>query len=180
MRLVDALEILKRPAAGDAPELKLFLACGFMPLHLQSFLAAGAANSESGTPCRDSLRPLRGFEREYRAARSIGYRCSGSGDRVGRSRSAPWDSPARRLGPRGCRYRGIRATGGCASATGFNKGFSLAGRRRDAHSPFASDVLLPPCPCRRLRVGIAPHSGIARSVALRAARHSGLKCAAPG
>jgi FkbH-like protein len=40
MKLIDALEILKRPVPNEAPELKVYLACGFMPLHLQTFLAA--------------------------------------------------------------------------------------------------------------------------------------------
>lgn len=40
MRLLDALEVLKRPVSDDAPETKVHLACGFTPLHLQTFLAA--------------------------------------------------------------------------------------------------------------------------------------------
>jgi FkbH-like protein len=40
MKLIEALEILKRPVAGSAAERKVFLACGFTPLHLQTFLAA--------------------------------------------------------------------------------------------------------------------------------------------
>ena len=40
MKLIEALEILKRPPAEAAPELKVFLACGFTPLHLQTFLTA--------------------------------------------------------------------------------------------------------------------------------------------
>jgi FkbH-like protein len=40
MKLIDALEVLRRPVAHTAPESKVFLACGFTPLHLQSFLAA--------------------------------------------------------------------------------------------------------------------------------------------
>jgi FkbH-like protein len=39
MKLIEALELLKRPAA-DAPRLEVFLACGFTPLHVQTFLAA--------------------------------------------------------------------------------------------------------------------------------------------
>ena len=40
MKLIDALEVLKQPIADDAPLLKVYLACGFTPLHLQTFLAA--------------------------------------------------------------------------------------------------------------------------------------------
>jgi FkbH-like protein len=40
MKLIDALEVLKRPISDRASELTMFLACGFTPLHLQTFLAA--------------------------------------------------------------------------------------------------------------------------------------------
>jgi FkbH-like protein len=40
VKLIDALEVLKRSVADDAPETKVYLACGFTPLHLQTFLAA--------------------------------------------------------------------------------------------------------------------------------------------
>jgi FkbH-like protein len=40
MNLIDALERLKRPIAENARPLKVFLACGFTPLHLETFLAA--------------------------------------------------------------------------------------------------------------------------------------------
>jgi hypothetical protein len=40
VKLIDALEVLKRSIADDAPETKVYLACGFTPLHLESFLAA--------------------------------------------------------------------------------------------------------------------------------------------
>jgi FkbH-like protein len=40
MKLIDALEVLRRPVAHTAPESNVFLACGFTPLHLQTFLAA--------------------------------------------------------------------------------------------------------------------------------------------
>ena len=39
MKLIEALEILRRPVA-EAPSLRIFLACGFTPLHLQTFLGA--------------------------------------------------------------------------------------------------------------------------------------------
>jgi FkbH-like protein len=40
MKLIEALEILKRPVADNVPGFKAFLACGFTPLHLQTFLGA--------------------------------------------------------------------------------------------------------------------------------------------
>jgi FkbH-like protein len=40
MKLVDALEILQRPAADNASRFSVSLACGFEPLHLRTFLAA--------------------------------------------------------------------------------------------------------------------------------------------
>ena len=40
MTLIDALEVLKRPVPDAAPDSRVFLACGFTPLHLQTFLAA--------------------------------------------------------------------------------------------------------------------------------------------
>src|ERR1700676_4729030 len=40
VKLIEALEVLQRPVKDNAPQLKIFLAVGFMPLHLQTFLAA--------------------------------------------------------------------------------------------------------------------------------------------
>jgi FkbH-like protein len=40
MKLIDALKLIKEPVAEDAPQFKTFLACGFTPLHLQTFLTA--------------------------------------------------------------------------------------------------------------------------------------------
>src|SRR5271169_1046789 len=40
MNLIDALERLKVPVAENARPLRVFLACGFTPLHLETFLAA--------------------------------------------------------------------------------------------------------------------------------------------
>ena len=42
MNLLDALELLKQPISEPAPvsDRELFLACGFTPLHLKTFLAA--------------------------------------------------------------------------------------------------------------------------------------------
>lgn len=40
MNLIDALEILKQPTPSTGGALRVFLACGFTPLHLQTFLAA--------------------------------------------------------------------------------------------------------------------------------------------
>jgi FkbH-like protein len=40
MNLLHALELLKQPVAEPASDRELFLACGFTPLHLKTFLAA--------------------------------------------------------------------------------------------------------------------------------------------
>ena len=40
MNLVEALEILKQGVPEDQHPLRVFLACGFTPLHLQTFLTA--------------------------------------------------------------------------------------------------------------------------------------------
>jgi FkbH-like protein len=40
MNLIEALEMVKKPAGENSPSLRIFLACGFTPLHLQTFLAA--------------------------------------------------------------------------------------------------------------------------------------------
>jgi FkbH-like protein len=40
VNLIEALEILKRPLPDDARPVSVLLACGFTPLHLQTFLAA--------------------------------------------------------------------------------------------------------------------------------------------
>lgn len=40
MKLIEALAVNKRPLPEDAPILRVFLACGFTPLHLQTFLIA--------------------------------------------------------------------------------------------------------------------------------------------
>ena len=44
MRLIEALESLKRPTPAEAPVFRVFLATGFTPLHLQTFLAAHLRN----------------------------------------------------------------------------------------------------------------------------------------
>src|SRR5271168_4243297 len=44
MNLIDALERLKEPIAQTARPLRVFLACGFTPLHLETFLAAHLRN----------------------------------------------------------------------------------------------------------------------------------------
>ena len=44
MNLIEALEMVKKPAGEDNPSLRVFLACGFTPLHLQTFLAAHLRN----------------------------------------------------------------------------------------------------------------------------------------
>jgi FkbH-like protein len=40
LNLLEALELSRKPVADDARPLHLFLACGFTPLHLQTFLGA--------------------------------------------------------------------------------------------------------------------------------------------
>ncbi len=40
MKLLEAFEILRRPFVPEAPVVRVGLACGFTPLHLQTFLAA--------------------------------------------------------------------------------------------------------------------------------------------
>jgi FkbH-like protein len=40
MKLIEALEILRQPVADASPEFRAFLACGFEPLHLRTFIAA--------------------------------------------------------------------------------------------------------------------------------------------
>jgi hypothetical protein len=40
MKLLEALEILKKPAEDDIPTQEVPLVCGFTPLHLATFLAA--------------------------------------------------------------------------------------------------------------------------------------------
>ena len=44
MKLIDALAVARRPAAENASILKVFLACGFTPLHLETFLAAALSD----------------------------------------------------------------------------------------------------------------------------------------
>jgi FkbH-like protein len=40
VKLIDALAVNRRPLPENAPLLRVFLACGFTPLHLQTFLTA--------------------------------------------------------------------------------------------------------------------------------------------
>lgn len=40
MKLIEALKIVQKPLPVDAEPLKIFLACGYTPLHLQTFLTA--------------------------------------------------------------------------------------------------------------------------------------------
>lgn len=47
MNLIEALEMVKKPAGEDSTSLRTFLACGFTPLHLQTFLAAHLRNLRS-------------------------------------------------------------------------------------------------------------------------------------
>jgi FkbH-like protein len=48
MKLIDALKIAQRPADDGAPCLRVLLACGFTPLHLQTFLAAHLRSQRPG------------------------------------------------------------------------------------------------------------------------------------
>jgi FkbH-like protein len=47
MNLIEALETAKAPAGENSPSLRIFLACGFTPLHLETFLAAHLRNLRS-------------------------------------------------------------------------------------------------------------------------------------
>lgn len=40
MKLIEALELIRHPAADTVPEVRISLICGFTPLHLATFLAA--------------------------------------------------------------------------------------------------------------------------------------------
>ena len=40
MKLIEALELLRKPSPDAGPTVSAYLACGFTPLHLQTFLAA--------------------------------------------------------------------------------------------------------------------------------------------
>lgn len=40
MNLIEALEVLKQPVPAGSPPIRVGLACGFTPLHLQTYLAA--------------------------------------------------------------------------------------------------------------------------------------------
>jgi FkbH-like protein len=40
VKLIEALELIRHPAADTAPEVRISLICGFTPLHLATFLAA--------------------------------------------------------------------------------------------------------------------------------------------
>lgn len=44
MNLFEALEILNMPAVKDSPPLRVYLGCGFTPLHLETFLGAHLRN----------------------------------------------------------------------------------------------------------------------------------------
>ena len=40
MKLIEALKIVQSPLPDSPRQLRILLACGFTPLHLQTFLAA--------------------------------------------------------------------------------------------------------------------------------------------
>lgn len=48
MKLIDALRMAQSPVGEELPELRIFLACGFTPLHLHTFLAAHLRNRLPG------------------------------------------------------------------------------------------------------------------------------------
>lgn len=54
MKLIEALKTLQSPVPGDARGLRVFLACGFTPLHLQTYLAAHLRNRMPG--CAPEIR----------------------------------------------------------------------------------------------------------------------------
>jgi FkbH-like protein len=50
LKLIEALGILKEPASPDRKPLRAFLACGMMPVHLETFLAAHLRRLAPGHP----------------------------------------------------------------------------------------------------------------------------------
>jgi FkbH-like protein len=50
LKLIEALEIIRRPPLPDAPRERVFLACGFTPLHLRTFLTARLRESQPRSP----------------------------------------------------------------------------------------------------------------------------------
>jgi FkbH-like protein len=52
MRLIEALETIRRPAGDDSLQRKMLLAVGFTPIHLQTFLAA---HLRTGVPSIDAI-----------------------------------------------------------------------------------------------------------------------------
>lgn len=50
MELLEALETLNHPTSAGAPGLRLFLGCGFTPLHLKTFTAAHLRADQAGRP----------------------------------------------------------------------------------------------------------------------------------
>ncbi len=48
MKLIEALEIARRPAPESAAKVRVFLACGFTPLHLQTFITGQLGAREEG------------------------------------------------------------------------------------------------------------------------------------
>jgi len=50
MKLAEALKIVKTPGPQDVPPLRVYLACGFQPAHLELFFAAHLRNRFPGRP----------------------------------------------------------------------------------------------------------------------------------
>lgn len=52
LRLAEALTLIARPAAGDAAPRVIYVACGFTPLHLATFLNAYLTRARPGRPVK--------------------------------------------------------------------------------------------------------------------------------
>ena len=50
MKLLEALELIRQPAAADGSVLRVYLACGFTPLHLQTYLEAWLRRLRQAAP----------------------------------------------------------------------------------------------------------------------------------
>jgi FkbH-like protein len=48
VKLIDALAVIRRPLPGNAPLLRVSLACGFTPLHFETFLTAALRERSPG------------------------------------------------------------------------------------------------------------------------------------
>src|SRR5579871_786716 len=71
MKLLEALQILQAPSSSEARPLRVFLACGFTPLHLQTFLTAHLRRHDP--------------ERPYSIETGLYGDCQGSLERIART-----------------------------------------------------------------------------------------------